>query len=54
MIPSRVWFGTPVVGKLLDALEGVMAKPVTVEALSRLVEVEVPIQSVGRGEGRQT
>jgi hypothetical protein len=46
-----VLFGTPVAGRLLGALEGVVAKLVTVEALGGLVEAEVPFQSVGGGKG---
>jgi hypothetical protein len=52
VIPSGVPCGTPVAGRLLSALEGVMAKLVTFEALGRLVEAEVPFQSVGGGKGR--
>jgi hypothetical protein len=53
VIPGRVWFGTPATGGPIGALEGGMAKLVTVEALCRLVGAEVPFQSVGGGEGRQ-
>jgi hypothetical protein len=53
VIPSGVWFGTPAAGRLLGALEGVMAKLVTVEALGRLVEAEASFQSVGGGNGRE-
>jgi hypothetical protein len=53
VIPSGVWFGTPAAGRLLGALEGVMAKLVTVEALGRLVEAEAPFQLVSVGKGRE-
>jgi hypothetical protein len=53
VIPSGMWFGTPAAGRLLGALQGVVAKLVTVEALGRLVEAETPFQSVGGGEGRE-
>jgi hypothetical protein len=53
VIPRGVWFGRPAACRLLGALEGVMAKLVTVEALGRMVEAEVPFQSVGGGKGRE-
>jgi hypothetical protein len=53
VIPSGVWFGTQAAGRLLGALEGVVAKLVTVEGFGRLVEVEAPFQSVGGGKGRE-
>jgi hypothetical protein len=52
MIPCVVSFGTPAAGRLLSALEGVMAKLVTVQALFRLVEAEMPFQSVVGGKVR--
>jgi hypothetical protein len=42
-------FGTPVAGKLLGALEGVIAKLVAVEALGRFLRAEEPFQLVGGG-----
>jgi hypothetical protein len=53
MIPSRVWFESPVAGRVLGPLEGMMGKLVTVEVLGRLVDVGTPFQQVGRGESRQ-
>jgi hypothetical protein len=53
VIPSGVWFGTPAAGRRLGALEGVMAKLVTVEAFGTLTDAEVPFQSVGGGKGRE-
>jgi hypothetical protein len=52
VIANGVWFGAPAAGRLLGALEGVMAKQVTVEAFGRLVEAEVPFQLVHGGKGR--
>jgi hypothetical protein len=53
MIPSRVSLCAPVAERLLGALECVVAKLVTVEALGRLVEAEAPLQVIGGGKGRQ-
>jgi hypothetical protein len=43
----------PAAERFLGALEYVVAKLVTVEALGRLVEVETPLQVVGGGKGRE-
>jgi hypothetical protein len=53
VICSRVSFRTPVAGRPLGALEGVMAKLVIVESWGRLVEAEEPFQLVAGGKGRE-
>ena len=53
VIPSRVWFGAPPAGGEFGALECVVAKLVTVEALGRRVETEASLKSVVGGEGRE-
>jgi hypothetical protein len=48
-----MWSCVPAPERLLGALECVVAKLVTVEALGREVEAEAPVQAVGGGKGRQ-
>ena len=53
VVPSVVWLSTPAAGCATGALEGVVAKLVTVKALGRFGEAEASVNSEGTGEGCQ-
>ena len=53
MLPGGVKGGAPTANRWVGALQGVMAKLLTVGALGVLVEAKVSLQLEGGGEGRQ-
>ena len=53
MIPSRMWFSAPAAGGRFGAFEGLVAKLVTVEAMSRRFETKASLKWVVGREGRE-